>query len=162
MSTASSNLKARTQRVTSSVRHRTYRQMVIDLDRMSSTEHSPPWAMDLLDGFLAQHNAEVRLACLDRIGPLKPIAWIAYSWDARWNLEIHRIAVRPGYRRQGVGRWLIDCAAESSNLGVSSEVRERDLGSQLFLKSCGFLCTHIMERLEEDGGDCYLFVRSAS
>lgn len=150
-------------RVTTSKRDRKKREAVIKLDRLTSTEHSAPWASDLLFGFLTQPNTEVRLA-YTRLpdGEKDHIGWIAFRWNEKWNLEVHHIAVHPDYRKRGIGRWLVDCATATAHENIFAEVQERDLRTQLFLRACGFKCTHIMERLEEDGGDAYLFTKIKS
>lgn len=156
MSTASLNIVA--QRVRAGARYRLARERLVELDRLSANGHSAPWTHDDLDLFLARHNAEVRAAYLDRSGSVRMVGWIAYAWDKNWSFDIFRVAVRPGYRRQGVGRWLVNCAAASSEQYVSCIVPERDLTTQVFMRACGFRCT---ETITTDSDAWYYFQRKA-
>lgn len=158
----SQSLKLLYHRVSDGKHYLNTRKRLIELEQDSAGKHAAPWTLEQLDSFVAKHNSEVRCAFLDYDGPLKMIAWIGYSWDANWNQFVHRLAVRPGYRRQRVGRWLLDCMVHSGPWTTRCEVPERDLRSQIFLRSCGFICNETLYRLEEDGGDAYGFIRKGS
>lgn len=158
----SQSLKMLYHRVTDGKQYRLTRQRLIDLEEASANVHAAPWTLERLETFLAKHNSEVRTVFLDYDGPVKMIAWIGYTWDANWNQVIHRAAVRPGYRRQGVGRWLLESMVHSGPWTTRCEVPERDLASQLFLRACGFKCDEILYRFAEDGGDCYSFTRKGA
>jgi ribosomal-protein-alanine N-acetyltransferase len=76
------------------------------------------------------------------------------------------MAVHPDYRRKGVGTrllgWLCDQLKLMSKGKVAIEVRETNLGMQLFLRNCRFHATEVLRDYYEDTGeDGYRFERLA-
>lgn len=62
------------------------------------------------------------------------------------QLRIDKVAVKPGFRKQGVGERLLREALDIGKrirLPVSFPIRETDLPSQLWLRSRGWICYRI-------------------
>src|SRR6185437_7116475 len=73
------------------------------------------------------------------------------------DVELFRLSVHPGYRRRGAGRALAACVAglmeawPRDSVGVT--VRERALGSQLFLHRLGYRGTGVVRGAFPDTGE---------
>lgn len=78
------------------------------------------------------------------------------------RIQLLNLAVRPRFRRMGIGSTMIGrviCAlGNSTQKLVAAEVRESNLGVQLFLKSLGFRADQILpEYYSDTGEDGYQF-----
>lgn len=64
------------------------------------------------------------------------------------EIQLLNLTVHSGYRRLGVGSQLVTAMIErvyhASLLGIRIEVRETNLGAQLFFRSLGFLGTDVL------------------
>jgi ribosomal-protein-alanine N-acetyltransferase len=78
------------------------------------------------------------------------------------KLHVINLAVEPRSFRQGVGRVMIDkLVSKLSNQRrnrISVDVRERNLGAQLFFKSCGFQAVRVDRGYFEGEEDAYRMV----
>ncbi len=79
----------------------------------------------------------------------------------RREIELLSFAVHPKYRRNGVGRTIIERLIAKLDYQRRSrivvEVRERNLPAQLFLRGMGFLCTQVLRNHYETATeDAYL------
>lgn len=91
-----------------------------------------------------------------------PAAYVAYT--VRKNrISLWNVTVQNCFRFEGLGsgviRWL---AKQYPHYDVATTLRETDLGSQIFLRQTGFVCTKTVRKAflnpEEDG---YFFARMA-
>lgn len=81
------------------------------------------------------------------------------------NIEIQSIAVDPIYRRNSVGRRLIESIfslgdffkSKTSDYNVTAAVPEQALGAQLFFKAMGFTCTQIIDPTDSEDIALYQF-----
>ena len=93
---------------------------------------------ELLDSF-ADDTFSFRVAATKSFRS-KIIGMLCCANDDNY-VEIMRLSVHPGYRRQAVGTSLILSLQSRGSWGqfkeVRAVVREHDVRSQLFLKSCG-------------------------
>lgn len=75
----------------------------------------------------------------------------------RKHIEVLDLAVRPNWRRQGVGCRLVRTLAEKLDVGkreaLLATVRETALDAQLFLRAAGFRATHIHREHYSDTGE---------
>lgn len=91
-----------------------------------------------------------------------PLGYLAYTIK-KGRVSLWTITISPQFRLQGLGskviRWL---AAEYSDYDMVTTLRERDLGSQIFLRQTNFICVKTLKQTfsfpEEDG---YFFTRLA-
>lgn len=77
------------------------------------------------------------------------------------KLYILDFAVHPNYRRQGVGRQMVEKLLgklfDQRRTRLTVNVRETNLDAQFFFKACGFRATDVWRRFHEDSGeDAYL------
>lgn len=91
----------------------------------------------------------------------KVLGFMVYELH-KTRIELLRLAVRPGFRREGVGRQIV--AKLVGKLGVRRDlialhVRESCLDAQLFLRDCGFRAVDVVRGCYADTGeDAYRFV----
>ena len=84
-----------------------------------------------------------------------------FEWD---TAHIMKLVVDEPYRRRGIGRTvlgeLIRIATESGSEKIALEVRETNLGAQLFYRECGLRAVKIERGFYADTGeDAYLMER---
>lgn len=108
-----------------------------------------PWAEEDFISFLRQRNAIGMVADYrDRV-----VGYMVYEIH-KSRLHLVNIAVHPGFRREGVGKAMLDKL--SSKLSsqrrvlISLHVRETNLDAQLFFKSCGFFATTVVHDFYDD------------
>lgn len=94
-----------------------------------------------------------------------PVGFVMYETAGDY-LVITRLAVGRKYRRQGVGRYLVDLMrqklADTHRSRLYATVNERNVTAQLFLKSCGLRCEQIRGPEGSSETDLYIFcVRAA-
>jgi [ribosomal protein S18]-alanine N-acetyltransferase len=124
-----------------------------DMDRVVDIEDSSfdcPWSEDEFIDCLRQRNHIGQVAILDRgKGVFNPIVgFIIYELD-RKALHILNMAVDPGYRRAGVGSFmvqlLVDKLSQQRRPEVMVEVRETNLPAQLFLSEQKFQAISVVK-----------------
>ena len=75
------------------------------------------------------------------------------------SLHIVNLAVHPDHRHEYIGSAMVEkllhklSAVRRRQIGV--DVRETNLGAQLFFKRCGFRCVGVERSLYENGEDAY-------
>ena len=103
-----------------------------------------PWTEDEFLRCLRQRNNTVMVAELgDTIA-----AFIVYELHKN-KLHILNLAVRADLRRQGIGRQMIEkltgkLSQQCCNV-ITTEVRETNLDTQLFLSATGFIATGVLK-----------------
>lgn len=85
------------------------------------------------------------------------IAGYILFWVLPDDVDIHNIAVHPDFRRQGIGRQLLDQAIASArtraSLRVTLEVRKSNLSAQKLYESHGFVVTGLRKGYYSDDGE---------
>lgn len=95
--------------------------------------------------------------CLTRGG--KTVGFLLYSFY-RSSLHLDHVSVDPKYQRRGYGKVLVDRLR--SKMGARTRifafVREGSVGSQMFMKACGFKAERILKcHFENTYEDAYVF-----
>ena len=76
------------------------------------------------------------------------------------RLHLLNFAVAPDYRRQGVGRSMIEKLASKLSADrrthILLEVRESNLAAQLFFRTLGFRATAVLREFYDNAEDAYL------
>jgi ribosomal-protein-alanine N-acetyltransferase len=126
-----------------------------DLDEVMVIERSAfpfPWSA----GFFRQ---ELQVACARSILAEADEGIIAYVlfWVLPGAIDIHNIAVRADYRRQGIARLLlrkvVEEAQRQSISRVMLEVRRSNLPAQQLYETFGFSTTGIRKGYYSDNGE---------
>ncbi len=89
------------------------------------------------------------------------IAFMVYELH-NTRVQVLRLAVHPNHRRRGIGAMMIEKLRSKLSYDrrnkLGADVREANLGGQLFLRAMDFRCVSTASGLYEDTGeDAYLF-----
>lgn len=129
---------------------------MVDVLRIESASFDNPWIEDDFLNVLRQRN------CIGMVAELagRVVGFMIYELH-KGNQEILDFAVDPRYRRQGVGRQMVDrLKAKLSQQGRTELrllVRERNLVAQLFFRSQGFLAVEVLSNeYDETDEDAYV------
>lgn len=108
-----------------------------------------------IDWFI-ENTKNCRVA--DVVGADGPVGYYVMQTHSKKSLEIVRFAIAPAYRRQGIGTLMIDdILSEGWRYNrVITQINERNLVGQQFLKANYFKCIRILKESEEP---YYLFVK---
>jgi [ribosomal protein S18]-alanine N-acetyltransferase len=111
-----------------------------------------PWRQEEFEIAVRTKSIRTRVLLLDG----KIIGYAIWQFH-RGTMWLENIAVHAEHQRRGIGRILIENCATLGH-PMATEVRERNLGAQLFLRKLGFLCTEIKRRpWENSDEDAYIF-----
>ncbi len=116
-----------------------------------------PWCEEDFIRFLRQRNAIGFVAeAGDRVA-----GFMLYELFTR-HIRLANIAVHPDFQGMGVGGTLLSNLKgrlrDNRRVRITTEVRERNLDAQLFLKQLGFTATGVLREYYEDSDeDAYLF-----
>lgn len=115
-----------------------------------------PWCEEDFLRCLRQRN------CIGMVAELgeKVVGFMIYELH-KSKLHILNFAVHPEYRRQGIGtqmiQKLISKLSSHRRTRITLEIRETNLGSQIFFRQGGFRAVRVMrEHYEDTGEDAYL------
>ncbi len=119
-----------------------------------------PWTEDDFLNCLRQRNAIGMVA--ESVPGEHIIGFMVYELH-KLKLHILNFAVQPGQRRAGVGTQMLgkltDKLATHRRTKLTVNVRERNLGAQLFFHSQSMNAVNVMQRYYEDTDeDAYRFV----
>lgn len=120
-----------------------------DVLRIESASFDDPWIEDDFLNVLRQRN------CIGMVAELagRVVGFMIYKLH-KGNLEILDFAVDPRYRRQGVGRQMVDRLKNKLSQQWRTElqmlVRERNLVAQLFFRSQEFLAVDVLPNEYDD------------
>lgn len=102
---------------------------------------------------------ELRVPCARSLVAVfedKPLGYVIY-WQLPGEIDIHNLAVHPAYRRQGIGRCLlqavIDEAKGAGRGRVTLEVRRSNEAAQRLYQSVGFVSQGIRKGYYSDNGE---------
>lgn len=117
-----------------------------------------PWTEEDFVRCLRQRNCIGMVAELDE----RVVGFMVYELN-KSHLHVLNFAVHPDYRRRGIGRRMIDkLASKLSAQGRTRlilEVRETNLGAQLFFRAMGFRAVCVLHDFYEDTSeDAYRMV----
>ncbi len=122
-----------------------------DIDKVLEIEASlpHPWTVSDFCCFLHHRNTiGMVLELEDQI-----VGYMAYELCQR-HLELIRLVVHPGHRRQGLGRqMLVRLANKLSShrrTSIALNVSEREMAIHLWLKACGYTAIKVVPGPEED------------
>jgi len=117
--------------------------------RIDQDSFEEPWT----DERLINHLREPECIGLVVEEDDRVVGYVVYLLK-RNRLMVIRMAVAPSHRRRGIGRAILNKLAGKLNAvgrsKITIEIPETDLGSQLFMRSCGFRAVQIL-------GDKYKF-----
>lgn len=123
-----------------------------DMDEVLAIENERfefPWCENDFIRVLRQRNAIGLVVDYDE----QAVAYVIYELHKR-RLHILGIAVDSRFDRRGFGRMLIEKLVGKLNpdrrVRISAEVRETNLGAQLFFKACGFRAVSVVRGLYRD------------
>ncbi len=126
-----------------------------DMDEIMTIERNSfasPWsARFFLD--------EIRVSCAKFVLAEvegRVVGYVIY-WQLPKEVDIHNLAVHPGYRRQGIGRSLltsaIDNAKGQGSNRVTLEVRKSNQAAQQLYQSLGFAARGVRKGYYSDDGE---------
>ena len=102
---------------------------------------------------------ELRVPCARSLLAMiegKPVGYVIY-WVLPSEIDIHNLAVDPAYRRQGIGRSLlqavIDEAKHEGRGRITLEVRRSNEAAQRLYQSVGFVSQGIRKGYYSDDGE---------
>jgi len=108
-----------------------------------------PWSHDDFINSLQQRNCIGMVAELDG----EVVGYIIYEMG-KADFHVLNVAVRPDYRRRGVGNQLIDKVMgklrPKQRTKINLEVRETNLAAQLFFRRFGFQAVTVLKDFYED------------
>lgn len=125
------------------------RSDMVDVLRIESASFDNPWIEDDFLNALRQRN------CIGMVAELagRVVGFMIYELH-KGKLEILDFAVDPRYRRQGVGRQMVDRLKNKLSQQGRNElrllVRERNLVAQLFFRSQEFLAVDVLPNEYDD------------
>lgn len=126
-----------------------------DLDAIMSIEKasfSSPWSARF---FLQELKVPCARSLLAVEGE-KAVGYIIY-WLLPGEIDIHNLAVHPAYRRQGIGRALLQAvigeAKRRGSVGVTLEVRTSNEAAQRLYQSLGFVASGVRKGYYSDTGE---------
>ena len=126
-----------------------------DVDGIMAIERvsfSSPWSARF---FLEELKSPYTRSLVAEIGETT-IAYIVY-WLLAMEIDIHNLAVHPTYRRQGVGRSLLETvineAKERGLSRVTLEVRKSNEAAQRLYQSLGFVAQGLRKGYYSDDGE---------
>lgn len=116
-----------------------------------------PWSDEDFIRCLRQRNCIGMVAEWDE----RIVGFMVYELHKN-RLQLLNFAVRPEYRRHGVGsrmaEKLVSKLSAERRTRIFLEIRETNLAGQLFWKACGFRATSVLRNFYENTEDAYLFV----
>jgi len=126
-----------------------------DLDEIMTIERasfSYPWSPRF---FLQELRVPCARSLLAVLGG-KTVGYIVY-WILPSEVDIHNLAVRPTYRRQGIGRSLLQGVVEEAKRNraskVTLEVRKSNEAAQRLYHSLGFVARGVRKGYYSDDGE---------
>ncbi len=133
-----------------------FRPMIAsDVERVMEIERASfpyPWSQ----AFFYQ---ELKVSCASAVLALageQAIGYVIY-WLVSGEVDIHNLAVHPGYRRRGVARallhWVIGDAKERGAGRITLEVRKSNTGAQDLYRSLGFAEQGVRKGYYSDDGE---------
>jgi [ribosomal protein S18]-alanine N-acetyltransferase len=133
-----------------------FRPMVLaDLAEVMAIERASfrhPWSSNF---FLEEIQVACARSVLAQVS--NKIAGYVLFWLLPEEIDIHNIAVHNGFRRQGIGRALlqrvIEQARRRDSLRVTLEVRVSNLAAQKLYESVGFVSQGLRKGYYSDDGE---------
>lgn len=126
-----------------------------DLDEIMTIERasfSYPWSPRF---FLQELRVPCARSLLAVLGG-KTVGYIVY-WLLPSEVDIHNLAVHPTYRRQGIGRSLLQGVVEEAKRNraskVTLEVRKSNEAAQRLYHSLGFVARGVRKGYYSDDGE---------
>lgn len=115
-----------------------------------------PWTESEFLACVRQRNCVGLVAEVDD----QVVGYMIYEM-AKSKIRLLNLAVRPEWRRRGVGRYLVQRLVNKLSLQkrnrITLEVRETNLPAQLFFRSLGFRATSVLRNFYQDTPeDAYL------
>lgn len=102
---------------------------------------------------------ELRVSCARSLLAVfedKPVGYVIY-WLLPGEIDVHNLAVHPAYRRQGIGRCLLQAVIEEAKGGgrgrITLEVRKSNEAAQRLYQSVGFVSQGIRKGYYSDNGE---------
>lgn len=115
---------------------------VLEIERVS---FSTPWSRESFHNLMRRSDASLWVAVVDTT-----VVGYAVLWYVAHEAELGNVAVATGWRRRGLGRWLLDWAlSEARERGVERiflEVRFSNRGAQELYERCGFVQVGLRRR----------------
>ncbi len=129
-----------------------------ELERLERWCFEDPWSFGQLEGQL--RNSSCRCALLQ--GPRGQILGYCFYGTTADICEIHSIAVRPGWRRQGIGAMLVEHVLSRVRGRVRQvwlDVRRGNTAARALYARCGFEETGARRAYYGNGEDAVLMTR---
>lgn len=132
------------------------RRDMSDVLEIEQTGFEYPWSEDDFIRCLRQRNCIGMVAEIDD----RVVGFMIYELH-RNRLHVVNFAVHDAYRRQGIGRQMIDKLisklSAQRRTRIMLEVRETNLAAQLFFRDCGFRAITVLRDFYDDTTeDAYL------
>lgn len=126
-----------------------------DIDEIMTIEQGSfayPWSARFFLQELRVPCARSRLAVVGG----RSVGYVIY-WVLPGEVDIHNLAVHPAYRRQGIGRSLLQAVIEEAKLigctRVTLEVRKSNEAAQKLYHSLGFVARGVRKGYYSDDGE---------
>ncbi len=114
-----------------------------------------PWSLRDFAEHLDDHNS---VALVIKQNSLI-VGYEVFSIRPPW-IQLHSCVVRRGFQRRGIGSQMMVCLASEVNdgqcTGILVKVPERQVGTQLFFRHCGFRAVKTLHAYLEDEQDVYV------
>lgn len=116
-----------------------------------------PWYEDDFVRYMRQKNVIGMVAERDN----QVVGYMVYELH-RHRIDVSNLAVHPDLRYQSIGEQmvakLISKLSPDRRHTIRCEIRERNLGAQLFFQKCGFRATNVLRNYYDDSPeDAYVF-----
>ncbi len=132
-------------------------ETVVRIERLS---FDSPWERRVF----ARHLQDDDTHCYVAVKGPRIVAYAALGFSEE-TASLLNFAVEPAYRRKGAGRQFMESLFRFCRLRgcarLEVEVRESNLGAQLFGRTVGFLATKVLRKhFDDTGEDAYLMQHS--
>jgi ribosomal-protein-alanine N-acetyltransferase len=122
---------------------------VIEIERAS---FAYPWSTNF---FLQELKVGCARSLLAVVGD-RSVGYIIY-WLLQHEIDVHNLAVHPSYRRQGIGRALLEAVIEEARRQranrVTLEVRKSNEAAQKLYQALGFSAKGVRTAYYSDDGE---------
>lgn len=127
----------------------------VDLDDIMQIEMESfnyPWKRETFESELQNTYSRFFIARVNNIAA----GFIIY-WDIPYEIHLINIAVRPAYKRMGIGSFLlkemIDYAKSTSKQLITLEVRPSNIAARYFYRKHGFVEIYVREKYYIDNDE---------
>jgi len=137
-----------------------------DLSKVVAIEQrsfSHPWSLETFRAETKQAHSRLLLGWTDDDRTPEVVGYVC-RWIVERELQILNVAVHPGWRRRGIGRWIIEevmaAARREGATRATLEVRRHNLPAIVLYESLGFHRVGVRTNYYGPGEDAVLMDKS--